>query len=656
MANKGGFIGQDGLNAPDSPTGVSGSAGQGQVEVSFTAPSDVGGSAITGYQVQSNNGDGTWYSSYDIANASYDSESFSVSSQETTTRAFTFKADGTEMYVIGFANDTVYQYTLSTAWDISTASYASKSFSVASQDTQPHGIQFKSDGTKMFMVGQSSNNVYQYSLSSAWDVSTASYDSVSFSISTQVGTTNVSSLFFSADGTNMYVGGTTNDTIYQYTLSSAWDLSTASYASKSLSVASEDTNPRGIFFKPDGSLLFVSGINDDEVLQYSLSTSWDLATATFDNISFSVASQDGTPMDVHFSTNGGKMFILGDTNDAVFQYTTGQVDYPTASPVTITGLTNGTSYTFNVWAINAFGWSSPSDASASVSPIASLAVSIASDDSNVMDYVQIQTTGNATDWGDWGSSASGTACGGSATRGLGADSNVEIDFITYSTQGNSVNFGNLSVSRRFMGCASNSTRCVWAGGNSSGFNNQMDYVNPATTGNATDFGDIQLARNGLTSSICNSVYGLFGGGQVSGTEYALVDVITIATTGNSSNYGNLSQSLAFGAGAASSTRGLHAGGTSGGGTVGVVNIYYTTISSSGSWTSFGNLTQGRTSFAGTSDTTRAVFMGGERTSPTRSNRIDYVTIASTGNAIDFGDLTVTKRRGGVCGNAHGGLQ
>ena len=350
------------------------------------------------------------------------------------------------------------------------------------------------------------------------------------------------------------------------------------------------------------------------------------------------------------------MFILGDTNDAVFQYTTGQVDYPTASPVTITGLTNGTSYTFNVWAINAFGWSSPSDASASVSPIASLAVSIASDDSNVMDYVQIQTTGNATDWGDWGSSASGTACGGSATRGLGADSNVEIDFITYSTQGNSVNFGNLSVSRRFMGCASNSTRCVWAGGNSSGFNNQMDYVNPATTGNATDFGDIQLARNGLTSSICNSVYGLFGGGQVSGTEYALVDVITIATTGNSSNYGNLSQSLAFGAGAASSTRGLHAGGTSGGGTVGVVNIYYTTISSSGSWTSFGNLTQGRTSFAGTSDTTRAVFMGGERTSPTRSNRIDYVTIASTGNAIDFGDLTVTKRRGGVCGNAHGGLQ
>jgi hypothetical protein len=260
--------------------------------------------------------------SYDIANASYDSKSFSVSSQDTGTRGFTFKSDGTEMYLVAFDNDAVYQYTLSTAWDISTASYSSKSFSITSQDTQPHGVQFKSDGTKMFVVTQTSNNVYQYSLSTAWDVSTASYDGVGFSISTQVGTNNVSSLLFSADGTNMYVGGTSTDTVYQYTLSTAWDLSTASYASKSLSVASEDTSPRGTFFKPDGSVLFVVGISDDEVLQYSLTTPWDLSTASFDNTSFSVLSQDSSPMGVHFSTNGDKMFILGNTNDNVFQYST----------------------------------------------------------------------------------------------------------------------------------------------------------------------------------------------------------------------------------------------------------------------------------------------------------------------------------------------
>ena len=246
---------------------------------------------------------------YYLAGASYDSKSFSVSSQETNQRGITFKSDGTEMYVVGLVNDTVYQYTLSTAWDISTASYSSKSFSVASQDTSPTSIQFKSDGTKMFMVGQQTSNVRQYSLSSAWDVSTASYDSVSFSVATQVGGSNVNFLFFSADGTKMYAGGNTNQTIFQYSLSSAWDLSTASYASKSFSVASQEGDPRGIFFKSDGSVLFVVGINDDEVLQYSLSTSWDVSTASFDNISFSVASQDSTPVDVHFSSDGEKMVI-----------------------------------------------------------------------------------------------------------------------------------------------------------------------------------------------------------------------------------------------------------------------------------------------------------------------------------------------------------
>jgi len=277
---------------------------------------------------------------YYLAGASYDSKSFSVSSQETNQRGITFKSDGTEMYVVGLVNDTVYQYTLSTAWDISTASYSSKSFSVASQDTSPTSIQFKSDGTKMFMVGQQTSNVRQYSLSSAWDVSTASYDSVSFSVATQVGGSNVNFLFFSADGTKMYAGGNTNQTIFQYSLSSAWDLSTASYASKSFSVASQEGDPRGIFFKSDGSVLFVVGINDDEVLQYSLSTSWDVSTASFDNISFSVASQDSTPVDVHFSSDGEKMFISGVANQSVYQYstvqTTNTLDLSTGSVFEIT--------------------------------------------------------------------------------------------------------------------------------------------------------------------------------------------------------------------------------------------------------------------------------------------------------------------------------
>jgi len=274
--------------------------------------------------------------SYDIANATYDSVSLSVLSQDSIVRGLTFKSDGTSFYVAGFANDSIYQYDLTTAWDLSTASYASKSFSVATQGLNPHCVQFKSDGTKMYVgTQQTASAVFQYSLSTAWDVSTASYDSVSFDPTTQLSGAQITSLFFKSDGTEMYAGGSTADAIYQYTLSTAWDLSTASYASKSLSVVSEDTNPRGIFFKPDGSVLFLSGINNDEVFQYNLSTNWDLSTASFSNTSFSVLSQDPQPHDVHFSSDGTKMFIVGDTFNTVYQYSTAsyadQIDLDTGN-------------------------------------------------------------------------------------------------------------------------------------------------------------------------------------------------------------------------------------------------------------------------------------------------------------------------------------
>ena len=122
MTRRGGFIGHDGLNAPDAPTGVSGTAGDTQVTVSWTAPSDVGGSAITGYNVQAADGSGTWQSSFNLSGASYDNKSFDVSGEETNPGSLFFKSDGTKMYVTGTAGDDVNEYALSTAWDVSTAS------------------------------------------------------------------------------------------------------------------------------------------------------------------------------------------------------------------------------------------------------------------------------------------------------------------------------------------------------------------------------------------------------------------------------------------------------------------------------------------------------------------------------------------------------
>ena len=101
---------------------------------------------------------------WDVSTASYDSKYKSVHSEEIYPSDVVFKPDGSKMYIVGYANDSVYQYSLSTAWDVSTASYDSKYKDVSSEDNIPVSVAFKSDGSKMYIVGYSSDRVYQYSL------------------------------------------------------------------------------------------------------------------------------------------------------------------------------------------------------------------------------------------------------------------------------------------------------------------------------------------------------------------------------------------------------------------------------------------------------------------------------------------------------------
>jgi hypothetical protein len=244
---------------------------------------------------------------YSIGSAVYDSKSFSFASQETSPMDITFNGDGTKVYVIGTANYIIYQYSLSTAYDISTASYDSVSFSVSSQDTGPRGIRFNNDGTKLYMVGSTNDNVYQYSLSTAYDVSTASYDSVSFSVSSQDGVPYA--LSFNSAGTKLYISGILTDTIYQYSLSTAFDLSTASYDSVSLDVSGQDGSTAGIAFNSDGTKMITMGNANSAVFQYSLSTGFDLSTASYDSVSFSVTSQETNAVCMAFNSDGTKMYI-----------------------------------------------------------------------------------------------------------------------------------------------------------------------------------------------------------------------------------------------------------------------------------------------------------------------------------------------------------
>lgn len=651
MANrKGGFIGQDGLNAPDQPTGVSASAGNTQATISFTAPSDVGGAAITGYSVQSDNGDGTARVNFDLENASYDSKSFSAASQATGAVDFYIRPDnGLKLYVTDGTTDSIYQYTLGTAWDISTASYDSVVFDASSQDTAPFGITFKPDGSKMYLAGSANDSVFEYDLSTPWDLSSTSYSGNSFSTASQE--TSPIAILFKPDGLKMYVGGPGSDAIYQYSLSTPWDVSSASYDSASIDLSAIDISiPRGAYFNPEGTELFLSGNSTDTIYQFNLSTAWDLSTATNSGISYSVTSEVVTASGLSFKTDGSKMYVMDGNGDTIHQYTTGNgLDYPTSSPVTVSGLTNGTSYTFNVWAINAFGWSSPSDASGSVTPFAPAAFFYggSTSNNNVIESVAIASLGNTSDFGDLvATNYNGAACS-SSTRGIvaggnaggAADTNV-IQYFSLASSGNAADFGDLITAKNtFAGC-SNSTRGVFGGE----ANNTIEYITIASTGNSLDFGDLITGSADELAALASSTRGVWGGG--SGT-INVIQYITLASLGNATDFGDLLSSKEKLCGLSSDTRGVFAGGASNGNV-----IQYITIASTGNATDFGDLTKNREDAGATSSLTRGLIAGGAT-----DNTIDYITIASTGNAADFGDLLYNGFNFGVVGlsNAHGGL-
>ena len=145
--------------------------------------------------------------------------------------------------------------------------YSGNSFFIGGQESAPTGLFIGSAGTKMYVNGSTGDDVNEYTLGTAWDITTATFVTT-FSTSAQ--DTNPQDIFFKPDGLSMFVIGSTNDTVFQYTLSTAWDISTASYASKSFVVATQEPTPLGFWFKPDGLVMYVVGSSSDTVSQYTL--------------------------------------------------------------------------------------------------------------------------------------------------------------------------------------------------------------------------------------------------------------------------------------------------------------------------------------------------------------------------------------------------
>lgn len=274
----------------------------------------------------------------DLSTAIYLNRRADVGAQSGSPQAVFFKPDGTKMYVVGSTSDSVHEYDLSTPWASNTASYL-QSFSVSAQEASSRGLFFKPDGTKMYVVGSSSDNVNEYDLSTAWDISTASYLQ-NFSVSSEEATP--SGLTFKPDGTKMYIVGIAGDEVNEYDLSTAWDVTTASYL-QNFSVAGQDTAPQDISFISDGKKMYVLGGTQDYVNEYTLSTAWDVSTASYVR-RFPVTSQDATPQGLFVRPAGEGFYVAGATSDRVYQYTIGQLDVSgeESNPTGLSFKTDGT--------------------------------------------------------------------------------------------------------------------------------------------------------------------------------------------------------------------------------------------------------------------------------------------------------------------------
>ena len=235
--------------------------------------------------------------------------------------------------------------------------------------------------------------------------------------------------------------------------------------------------------------------------------------------------------------------------------------------------------------------------------------------------------------------------------------NTGMDYFSIQSMGNSISFGTLTSGNRWGSHAlSSSTRGLFVGGYintpASTFFNTIDYVTIATTSNPIDFGDVTTAsyRSGCCSS---STRGIIALGFVTPAfgKVNTIDLVTIATLGNATNFGDLFQTRANMSSLSSPTRGVFAGGE----TPTYVNtIDYVTIATTGDASNFGDLNYTPISSMAMASTTRGI-IGGGYPSPANTNIIDFITIATTGNATDFGDLTGLYSVGSATSNSIRGV-
>jgi 6-phosphogluconolactonase (cycloisomerase 2 family) len=258
---------------------------------------------------------------FDITTATYDSKQWNHVFAESINYGINVSPDGRYFYICGLDRDNPIMFTASTPYDIDTLTYGyniklfDNIFSAGSADTSLQAFEFGDSGNKLYIIGTGDDNIQQFSLSTPYDIETQSYDgqySFGAALTIPVG------ISWKPDGTRVFIMNLANDSVYEYSCSNAWDVTTGTVSLvQSESVNAQDATPVGLTFKPDGTKMYITGDADNEIDEYDLETAWDISTKTF--VQVKTAVSNGSPGNISFSPDGTKMFLTS-------RGTTGRID------------------------------------------------------------------------------------------------------------------------------------------------------------------------------------------------------------------------------------------------------------------------------------------------------------------------------------------
>ena len=549
---------------------------------------------------------------YDISKAIYSNTFVTLRS---TLNAFVFNDVGTKMYTISNNSSIIYEYDLSIPWSIGSASYV-QLFNTSLKETYVFGLHFNTDGTKMYVAGKMTGTISEYNLGAAWDISSAVYfQNLSIPLSENYG------IAFSTDGTHMYILGYiiyADFGVFEYALSSAWNISTASFTTVNTII--EDISHHGscITFRPGGKRMYVTLIfSVINVKEFLLETAWNISTIST-LYSHNFAELGYSAGDIQFDDVGNTLYISNHGNDNMYEYS----------------LTNSKTRVVKSAVIpppppTAYGWFGGGTTGSTVNTVDR--ISFSNDTVNALDRCDLfQVTKSAASFADNTYGWFGGGLGGITT-----DIVQRITIADDTT--NALDRCNLSVGRYNLAAFADTTYGWFGGGYTTSQSDRIDRITLADdTTNALDRCNLTIVKHGL-AAFADTTYGWFGGGWASGSASTVIERITLANdTVNAISRCNMTKRN-YSAAITDNTHGWFGGGVNGGYVISVERIVLANDTINALYRC--DISLARYGLTAVTDNTYGWFAGGFA----YTDLIDRITLANdTVNAIDRCNLTELK--------------